>query len=299
MKIVQFYLPESGLRLGLVREGEIVDITSQALSSALDLIEYADNERLTVSEAIDKYARPEQGGLYSYNALDVEPDPSRPHLVCPLHPPEVWACGVTYKPSADFRDEDMEISRGIYGHVYSARRPEIFFKATAPRCVGPNGEIGIRSDSSFTASEPELALALGSDGRVLGYMAANDVSAWDIERENPLYLPQSKIFSGCCALGPIIVSADEIGDPYDLEITCRMSRNGEPIFEGAVRTSQMKRKFEELITFLRMSNPIPAGTVMLTGTGIIVPPGLPLMPGDIVEITIDGIGTLRNRAKIV
>jgi len=143
-------------------------------------------------------------------------EPAKPLI--PIHPPEVWACGCTYEPSASFRDSQHGEQEGIYAYVLRQPRPEIFFKGTARVCVGPDQPIGLRSDSRFTAPEPELALVLGGQGEILGYTLANDVSAWDIERENPLYLPQSKFYCGCCSLGPVIVTADEIGDPYGIDL---------------------------------------------------------------------------------
>src|SRR5687767_14523246 len=137
--------------------------------------------------------------------------------IIPLSPVEVWACGCTYETSASFRDAEHGTREGMYAHLYRGDRPEIFFKGTARVCVGPGQPIGLRSDSTFTAPEPELAVILGTRGRILGFTLANDVSAWDIERENPLYLPQSKVYTGCCALGPVILTADELADPYHLE----------------------------------------------------------------------------------
>jgi 2-dehydro-3-deoxy-D-arabinonate dehydratase len=162
----------------------------------------------------------------------------------PLVPPEVWACGCTYEMSAAFRDAEHGTREGMYAYVYSQPRPEIFFKGTARVCVGPGQPIGIRTDSRFTAPEPELALVLGAKGNVLGYTLANDVSAWDIERENALYLPQSKVYTGCCALGPVIVTADELSDPYALEMTCSIVRHGHERFAGSVSTAKLNRKFE-------------------------------------------------------
>lgn len=224
-------------------------------------------------------------------------EPAAP--VIPIHPPEVWACGCTYQPSASFRDAQHGAEQGIYGHVFSRPRPEIFFKGTARVCVGPGQAIGIRADSQFTAPEPELALVLGGRGEILGYTLANDVSAWDIERENPLYLPQSKIYCGCCALGPVIVTPDEIPNPYQLEMTCTIRREDKILFEGSVSTSALARKFEELIGYLRRANRTPSGTVLLTGTGIIVPQEAALKPGDVVSIRVEGIGELSNPAALV
>jgi 2-dehydro-3-deoxy-D-arabinonate dehydratase len=219
--------------------------------------------------------------------------------VIPLNPREVWACGCTYQMSASFRDAEHGTREGFYAYVHREPRPEIFFKGTSRVCVGPNQNIGIRADSKFTAPEPELGLILGSNGTILGYTLANDVSAWDIERENPLYLPQSKVYTACCALGPVIVTADEIDDPYSLEMTCTVERGGRTTFSGSVSTSQLSRKFETLIEYLLRANPVPAGSVLLTGTGIIVKEDAALQPGDVVTITIPQIGTLQNIAACV
>lgn len=217
----------------------------------------------------------------------------------PIVPPEVWACGCTYEMSASFRDAEHGTREGMYAHVYRQPRPEIFFKGTARVCVGPGQSIGIRADSQFTAPEPELALVLGSKGNIVGYTLANDVSAWDIERENPLYLPQSKVYTGCCALGPVIVTADDVPDPYKLEMTCTVTREQKQIFSGRVSTAKLHRKFETLIEYLQRANPTPAGTVLLTGTGIIVPETAALRPGDVVAISIPEIGELTNQAQNV
>jgi len=219
--------------------------------------------------------------------------------VIPIRPVEVWACGCTYERSASFRDGEHGTVEGMYAHVYREARPEIFFKGTARVCVGPGKPIGIRADSKFTAPEPELALVLGSKGKILGYTLANDVSAWDIERENPLYLPQSKSYSASCALGPVIVTADELVDPYQLEMTCSITRGDEVKFSGSASTARLHRKFETLVEYLLRANPVPAGSVLLTGTGIIVTQEAALEPGDTVSIQVPEIGELVNPAAIV
>jgi 2-dehydro-3-deoxy-D-arabinonate dehydratase len=219
--------------------------------------------------------------------------------VIPLQPREVWGCGCTYETSAAFRDAEHGTREGFYAHVYKADRPEIFFKGTARVCVGPGQPIGIRADSKFTAPEPELALILGVKGRILGYTLANDVSAWDIERENPLYLPQSKTYSACCALGPVIVTVDEIADARALEMTCAIVRGGTEIFSGATSISRLGRTFEMLVEYLLRSNPVPAGSVVLTGTGIIAKEDSALAAGDIVTIKVPEIGELSNPCAIV
>ncbi len=220
-------------------------------------------------------------------------------LAIPVQPHEVWACGCTYEMSASFRDAEHGTREGFYAHVYRAPRPEIFFKGTSRVCVGPGKPIGIRADSRFTAPEPELAVLLGGKGRILGYTLANDVSAWDIERENPLYLPQSKVYNGCCALGPVIVTPDELTDPYRLEMTCAITRGERRTFSGSVSTAKLGRKLETLVEYLLRANSVPAGSVLLTGTGIIVTEEAALAPGDVVTIRVAEIGELANPAVSV
>ena len=313
MKLIQFHLPNMGKRVGLVtREDEVIDVTSEESPGVLEILELAYNEGVSMGVLLadiqERVANPPlplpsrpgkstepRSDRLIFEDLNVPPDLKKPHLLLPLDTPEVWGCGVTYKRSADMRDEDSE--QDIYSRVYNANRPEIFFKGTVPRCTGPNDFICIRSDSKLTATEPELAYILGADCEIAGYTICNDVSAWDLERENPLYLPQSKVFYGCCALGPMFVTASEIDDPYSLDVKCTVLRNDKPLYEGEVNTSQINWKFEDLTEFLCRDNPVPIGTVVSTGTGIIVPNDLPLAPGDIVKIEIGGLGTLSNPVK--
>ncbi|RLI05150.1 hypothetical protein DRO22_03130 [Candidatus Bathyarchaeota archaeon] len=169
--------------------------------------------------------------------------------------------------------------KGIYNLVYDAARPEIFFKATAHRCVGPGEEICIRGDSYWNVPEPELAFILGLNQEIIGFTVGNDVSSRDIEGENPLYLSQAKIYEGCCALGPSIVTVDEVGAEQKIRIECRVFRSGSLIFEGSTETSQMKRSFEELRSYLCRYNPVPPGSVCLKGTGIVPPDEFSLEEG--------------------
>jgi 2-dehydro-3-deoxy-D-arabinonate dehydratase len=215
---------------------------------------------------------------------------ARWRLTLPLTPPEVWGAGVTYKRSAEFREEGT----GIYDKVYGAARPELFLKATAWRCAGPGQAIGRRRDSRFTACEPELAVVIAGNGAILGFTLANDVSAWDIERENPLYLPQSKIYRACFAFGPVIVTPEELADPYALELTCRVARAGRELFAGSASTAQLKRRLPELIDWLLRCNEIRTGTILSTGTGIILPWDAGLEEGDVVTIACPAIGELSN-----
>ncbi len=217
----------------------------------------------------------------------------------PINPPEVWGCGCTYESSAAFRDAEHGTREGFYAHVYRDARPEVFFKGTARVCVGPGEAIGIRSDSQFTAPEPELAVLLGGLGRIVGYTLANDVSAWDIERQNPLYLTQSKIYKGACAFGPVFVTPDELGDIRALRMTCEIVRDGRTLFSETVGINKLNRTIETLIEYLLRCNPAPAGTVLLTGTGIIAPQEAALASGDIITIAIPEIGELRNPAALL
>jgi 2-dehydro-3-deoxy-D-arabinonate dehydratase len=300
MKLVQVYDPKQGLQAGKLEGGRVYPVAyeQKRLRTMLDLVEYAAAVDMQLPEVVDELASKEPVSS-GWDSLNCAPDPDRAYLAIPIHPPEVWACGVTYKKSAEFRDEDTQTSKGIYDYVYFAKRPELFFKGRAAHCTGCNDFIGLRSDSRFTAVEPELAVLINSRKQVLGYMVGNDVSAWDIERENPLYLPQSKIFRGCCALGPVLVTADEIKDPYSLKVVCTIRRDQRVLFSGETTVGMMKRKIEELIDFLFMANTVPTGTVLLTGTGIIQTEEAALHENDIVEISIPEIGTLRNVARRV
>ncbi len=297
MKLVQFWRPNVGYRVGLVRGENVIDISMPevGLKSTNDFIENAAAGGLTLAEFVEQVLNAQPRAVYAWSELDTPRDLYSPHLALPLLPPEVWAAGVTYQRSAEFRDQ--ETGESIYDRAHSAPRPEIFFKGTTSRCVGPNQPIGVRRDSHLTAPEPELALVLGHRGDIVAYTIANDVSAWDIERENPLYLPQSKIFRGGCALGPSIVTPDELPEPYAVEIQCRIVRGNETVFVETSSTARLKRKFEELVEYLLFDNPVPGGSVLCTGTGIIVPPECALRQGDLVEVEIPPIGVLRNPVK--
>jgi 2-dehydro-3-deoxy-D-arabinonate dehydratase len=254
-----------------------------------DLINRADAEMISLPELASRLA--------SRHPVAATP-------VIPLYPAEVWASGCTYETSAAFRDnETLELDKGtregMYAYVYREARPEIFFKGTARVCVGPGQNIGIRADSKFTAPEPELAAVLGKRGRIVGYTLANDVSAWDIERENALYLPQSKVYTACCALGPVMVTTDELTDPYSLQMTCEILRGEEVRFSGSTSTAKLHRKIEDIVEYLMRSNPVPAGSVLCTGTGIIVTEDVALAPGDVVRIRVPEIGELANTAAVV
>ena len=214
----------------------------------------------------------------------------------PIDPPEVWAAGVTYKSSEMERRRESS-TPDVYSMVYQAERPELFFKSTADRCVGPFEDVGIRADSPWNVPEPELAFTLYK-GEIVGYTIGNDMSSRAIEGENPLYLAQAKLYDRSCAIGPCFIPADDI-DPQDVTITCRIDRDGETVFTGETSTSQMARTCQSLADWLLRHNSVPDMTTVLTGTAIVPPPDFTLEEGDVVSITIDGIGTLENGVVVV
>ncbi|WP_347939662.1 fumarylacetoacetate hydrolase family protein [Peribacillus simplex] len=219
-------------------------------------------------------------------------------LTTPIDAPEVWASGVTYKKSKEARN--YEATQGkldrqtFYDKVYDAVRPEIFFKSTAARTVGPNDPVYLRSDSKWQIPEPELGLVIDKEGTVLGYIAGNDMSCRDIEGENPLYLPQAKVWKNSCSIGPAILLKEAVPDPYELKIMCRIYRNEEKVFEGEAKVNQLKRKLEELVDYLVLDNTIFDGSVLLTGTCVVPPNEFTLKGDDRIEIEIPGIGVLNN-----
>ncbi|MBI2193188.1 MAG: fumarylacetoacetate hydrolase family protein [Planctomycetes bacterium] len=294
MKIVQFHVPGEGQRVGIWEGETVTDITASDAGSTLTLVRRAAETHEPLDLILGRCAR---GKSYGFHDLNREPHAECPHLLLPVDAPEVWGCGVTYWRSASMRDEDS--SQDIYSRVYRSQRPEIFFKATPSRCVGPNGDAGIRGDSKLTAAEPELAFLLGRRDQILGYTICDDVSAWDLERENPLYLPQSKTFAGCCVLGPCVATPSSVPDPAKLAITCRILRNGKTLYQGVTNSSQMKYRLETLAEFLSRHNPVSAGTVVSTGTGIMVPNDFALRPGDRIEIEIEGIGILAHGVRLL
>lgn len=210
----------------------------------------------------------------------------------PLVPDEVWAAGVTYEISEEAREAESGMSE-MYVQVYEAERPEIFFKATPSRTVGPDDSVGIRSDSTWDVPEPELGIVL-HEGAVVGYTIGNDMSSRSIEGENPLYLPQAKVYDKCCSIGPCVASADRVGDPHDLTMTMEISRDGEILYEDETSTGKMDRSCEELVECWRGHDAVPENGVLLTGTSLVPDETFTLQSGDEIRIAIDRIGELVN-----
>jgi 2-dehydro-3-deoxy-D-arabinonate dehydratase len=220
-------------------------------------------------------------------------------FVAPTEQQEVWAAGVTYLRSKAARMEESEFSASAYDRVYDAARPEIFFKSLGQKAVGSGGPVGIRSDARWNVPEPELALVFNSRAELVGFTVGNDMSSRDIEGENLLYLPQAKTYRASCALGPFIrVAADET-EARTWGIRLEIQRGGAEVFSGTTSVSNIKRSFGELGGWLHRSQEFRQGVVLLTGTGIVPPNEFTLAAGDVVRITIDGIGTLENPVAVV
>jgi len=216
-------------------------------------------------------------------------------LEAPIGNQEIWASGVTYYNSKLGREEESKDAGGgaFYGKVYVAERPELFFKSTAARTIGPGGTVRIRKDSTWDAPEPELTLFITSNARIVGYTIGNDMSSRSIEGENPLYLPQAKMYDGSAALGPCIYVTDQPLSP-ETEIELLINRKGAAVLKEKVAISQIKRKFDELVSFLYREISFPNGSFLMTGTGIVPSSDFTLHKGDEISITIAPIGTLTN-----
>jgi len=222
-------------------------------------------------------------------------DFSSAKIEAPIGNQEVWAAGVTYYRSRSARMAEAKDAGGgdFYDRVYSAERPELFFKATPNRVAAPGTPVRIRSDAAWSVPEPELTLVINSRGQIIGYTVGNDMSSRDIEGENPLYLPQAKVYDRSCALGPcILVASDKL--PATTRIRLEIARGSAIAFSGATTLAELKRDPEVLVSYLFRENSFPAGALLMTGTGIVPPDSFSLAPGDSVRITIDPIGTLEN-----
>jgi 2-dehydro-3-deoxy-D-arabinonate dehydratase len=275
-RFVRFAGADRRPRLGLVEGSRILELPGT------DLVALLGNGRLPEPVGEVEVLDPERLEL---------PDPWR--LLLPLEPPEVWCAGVTYERSRKARMEESR-AEDVYALVYDAERPELFLKdAGCRRTVGPGAAIGVRSDSSWSVPEPELGLVLGPGGRLLGATIGNDVSSRDIEGANPLYLPQAKVYAGACAIGPAVLVPDDWDEPFEIELRI-LGQDGETLFTGTTSTARMRRSFDELASFCVRDNPVPPGSILLTGTGLVPPDEVTLEPGQTVEIRVAGIGMLTN-----
>ncbi len=215
-------------------------------------------------------------------------------ILPPIDQQEVWAAGVTYKRSQVARMEESESAASHYDKVYTADRPELFYKGTSARVSGPGQPLRVRSDSRWSVPEPEFTLVINPAGKIVGYTIGNDMSARDIEGENPLYLPQAKVYRQCAGLGPCILLADGPLKPEEIEISLSITRSGKTVFSGSTRLSQLNRRPEDLVAWLFRENEFPQGAFLMTGTGVVPHDDFTLENADQVSISITGIGSLNN-----
>ena len=282
---MRYYRPTDGRESRLVAvDGDATyDLTAarNRLTSFRDLAKTAS----VVGDGVDAVA---ERLLPEADRIDLPAESFDP----PVEAGEIWAAGVTYEVSEEARQAESGMPE-VYQRVYEADRPEIFFKATPSRTVGSGDDVGVRSDSDWDVPEPELAVVL-YDGEIVGYTIGNDVSSRSIEGENPLYLPQAKVYDRCCSIGPCVAAAESVEDPHDLAISMTVTRDGETVFEGETSTSQLVTSCERLASYYTRSNPVPELAVLLTGTSIVPDEDFTLTEGDEVDIEIDEIGRLQN-----
>lgn len=282
MKLARVECQGGDRRVALV-EGDTVQLLD--LQQADRCFELSD-----ILHALDPLALAKR--LTDSNAASM--DRTAVRFLAPIDHQEVWAAGVTYKRSQVARMDESESGASHYDKVYSADRPELFFKATPNRVAGPGDPVRVRTDSRWTVPEPELTLVITPKLKLAGFTIGNDMSARDIEGENPLYLPQAKVYSQCCALGPCILLPEEPLDLAATAIVLVIEREGVEAFRGETSLDRMARSFEDLINWLGRENTFPNGVFLLTGTGIVPPDDFTLREGDSVSIEIAGIGTLTN-----
>lgn len=281
MKLVKYTMPGAGEQMGRLVGDEIVPLASTAgqFQTLTDILEADDP-----TSVIELLADPTVGCI-SLDAVT---------LLAPVDQQEIWAAGVTYTRSRTARMEESESASACYDKVYTAERPELFFKAMPYRVVGPNQHVRIRNDAVWSVPEPELALVLNSRMRLVGFTIGNDMSSRDIEGENPLYLPQAKVYNQSCALGPCITLTEAMPDRSGIGIHLAVLRAHSIVFEGRTTLAQMHRTLHDLIDYLGRDNTFRYGVILLTGTGIVPADDFRLRAGDIINITIDGIGMLVN-----
>jgi len=284
MKVCRF--KQDGIvRVGLVIDGSaVLDLSSAGITRLTTLLED--------ENPVSRLGQLAQENLPRVPLPEVQ-------LLAPVERQEVWAAGVTYLRSKAARMEESDFSANAYDRAYSAERPELFFKSLAEKVAGPGELVGIRQDATWNVPEPELALVMNAKGKLVGYSVGNDMSSRDIEGENLLYLPQAKIYSRSCALGPWITLG--VPEPAAREWVIRLAikRDGCAVFIGETSVAKIKRSFTELAQYLFRSQEFPHGAVLLTGTGIVPPETFTLRANDIIEIEISGVGLLRNSVTVV
>ncbi len=295
-QFVRFFRPDLGIRSGLRLGDQVYDITGTVGSLAHWLQLSVGRQDAAVQMLTD--AADTTTLRFPAADFDRPPSPDQPHWLTPVDAQDVWAAGVTYERSRQARQVEAVDGGDVYSRVYQAERPELFFKAHGSGVIGPLGQVGIRADATWNVPEPELAVVINPSLEVVGLTVGNDMSSRDIEGANPLYLPQAKVYTASCALGPgIVIGA--VNDWPETTIRLQIERQAQVVFEGSIDTGRIHRKLADLVSYLGRCHQFPEGVVLLTGTGIVPPPEFTLNPGDIVRITIEGIGTLQNTVRMV
>lgn len=281
MQLCKVQLKTGDIRVGVLEANHIQLLALHEMRfAALSDVLYADQPARIIADCLDER-------LPKYSLTDVT-------LLAPVDQQEIWAAGVTYRRSQEARERESAGAGRFYDLVYHADRPELFFKALPSRVAGPGERIRIRADSQWNVPEPELTLVISPRMQIVGYTIGNDVSSRDIEGANPLYLPQAKVYERSCALGPAITLADDFPPLDKVTIHLTIERKGVRVFEGSTRLSEMKRTFDDLVSWLGREMHFPQGVLLLTGTGIVPPDAFTLQAGDMVIIDITGIGRLVN-----
>ena len=295
--LVRFFSPALGERVGVQIGATVHDVTDAVGSVGTWLRASAGR----VDAAIADLATTVKSSRQAHHAstFDHAPAPDRLHWLPPIDVQDVWAAGVTYERSRVARQEEAKDGGDVYARVYTAQRPELFFKARGAWVVGPHDAVGIRHDASWNVPEPELALVINPALEIVGVTIGNDMSSRDIEGENPLYLPQAKMYTRACALGPAIVLGKLEAVWPAMRIALQITRAGAVVFSGETHTHQIRRRPDELVAYLGRALNFPDGAVLLTGAGVVPPDTFTLTAGDDVAITIDGVGALRNVVTVV
>ena len=279
MNVTKFVDSSDSVRVGIVNDGELLPLKLGSAFGSLSELLATDNPIATIQSL------PTDAAVTINDTIRWLP---------PIDTQEVWAAGVTYKRSQTARMEESEAAASCYDLVYQADRPELFFKATPHRVSGHGQPLRIRKDATWNVPEPEITLVLSPTLKIVGLTVGNDMSSRDIEGENPLYLPQAKCYDQCAGLGPWITLVDKLPPREKIGVDLKIDRGGEVVFDQQTSGDQMARSFEDLVGWLGRDNTFPTGAFLMTGTGIVPTNDFTLHPGDIVRITIDGIGTLSN-----
>ncbi len=296
MWLVRFFHPEHGVRIGVQQGDSVCDVSAQVptisawLQSSVGDPQAAVDRLVKIAEASPT--------VYPAALFDQAPSPSVPHWLAPVDGQDVWAAGVTYERSRQARQEEADDGGDVYQRVYQAARPELFFKAQGEWVVGHYGEVGIRADAAWNVPEPELTLVMNPALEIVGMTAGNDMSSRDIEGENPLYLPQAKIYTAACALGHGIWLQPVENFPQTA-IRIDIRRPNVVVFSGETSTTKIRRTARDLLTYLGRGLQFPQGVALMTGTGIVPPSDFTLQVGDVVQVSIDGVAALINTVKVV